>query len=66
MKIYIERTNKEKEIKLTKKTQIKDILKKLNISNSSVILVKNNNVTLEEEFVEDKDSLKILSVVSGG
>ena len=66
MKVYIEKDNVEKNIGLKKKTLIKDILKDLKISNSSVVISKNDIIVLEDEFVSDEDDLKLLSVVSGG
>lgn len=66
MEIFIEKENKTKTIELKTKTQFKSILKKLNISLDSVILIKNDEICLEDELIENKDKLKILSVVSGG
>ena len=66
MEIYFERTNTNKTIEIKKQTTIKSILKKFNIINESVILVKNNKICLEDTTITNKDKLKILSVVSGG
>lgn len=67
MEIYFERTNEIKVFDLNgKKRLLKDILKELNISLDSVILIKNDKITLEDVEVEDKDKIKLLSVVSGG
>jgi len=64
--IYVEKEDKELKIKLNNSKKLKDLLKEMNISISSVILVKNNQIVLEDEVVIDSDEIKILSVVSGG
>ena len=66
MEIFLERENKTINIEIKNKKSLIEILKQLNISNDSVILVKNNNICLEDEIVSNKDKIKILSVVSGG
>jgi sulfur carrier protein ThiS len=65
MKIYIEKDNRSLDLK---KDNIngKKLLEELRINPSSIILVKNNEVVLDDEVLEDKDDIKILSVVSGG
>jgi sulfur carrier protein ThiS len=71
VKIFIERENKNIELSIIsefkkKEIQIFKILEKLNISKNSIIIIKNDEITLEEEFVNDNEELKFLSVVSGG
>jgi sulfur carrier protein ThiS len=68
MKVYIEKDSKSLDIKIIKNQKIdgKKLLEKLKINPSSVILVKNDEVVLEDEIFTEKDSIKILSVVSGG
>lgn len=66
MKIYIERENNTKEVSLKKPTELNKILKSMDIPLESVILIKNGDICLEDEIVEDKDEVKLLSVVSGG
>jgi sulfur carrier protein ThiS len=68
MKVYIEKDDRSVNIKLSKSEILdgKKLLEKLKINLSSVILVKNDEVVLEDEVFEDKDDIKILSVVSGG
>ena len=65
MKVYIERENRYLNLNL-EKTDGKSLLEKLNINPSAVILVKNDEVVLEDETFENSDEIKILSVVSGG
>jgi sulfur carrier protein ThiS len=64
MKIYIEKENKL--LELDKIGNIKELLDTLKINSSTVITVKNNEVVLEDESLEDSDEIKILSVISGG
>ena len=66
MEIFLEKEKKTIKIKIKEKKTLKEILKELNISLNSVILVKNDEICLEEEILSDKDKIKILSVVSGG
>lgn len=68
MKIYIEKDSKSLNLSIKKSEKIdgKKLLIKLKINPSSVILVKNDEVVLEDEIFENKDEIKILSVVSGG
>ncbi len=65
MKVYIEKDNKSLDLKKDKIKCI-DLLKELKINSHSVIIVKNNEVILEDEILEKNDDIKILSVVSGG
>lgn len=66
MEIYLEKENKTIQKKIESPIELKELLKELNISIESVILVKNNEITLEDENVCNEDKIKILSVVSGG
>lgn len=63
MKVYIEREDKETNIKA--KT-VKELLKKLNINPITVIVAKNNELVTEDEKLSEKDEVKIISVISGG
>jgi len=54
----------------TKKVNFKgtvlELLDKLKINPETVIVTKNNELVNQEEKLNDKDDIKILSVVSGG
>ena len=63
MKVFIEKDNKNVSIKAR---DGRELLKKLDINPSNIILVKNDEVILEDEKLDDNDDIKILSVVSGG
>jgi|WetSurMetagenome_2_1015567.scaffolds.fasta_scaffold956038_1 sulfur carrier protein ThiS len=64
MKIFVEKENRMKQMKFKGTTLI--LLKKLKINPEEVIVVKNNELVGLDENLVDKDSIKILSVVSGG
>lgn len=66
MEIFIEKDNKTINLEIKELKSLKNILKELNISVESVILVKNDEVCLDEELVSNEDKIKLLSVVSGG
>lgn len=63
MKVYIEKTNENKEIEAT---TVKELLSKLKINPTTVIVTKNNELVTEEEKISNKDEIKLLSVISGG
>ena len=64
MRIFIQTKNKMINKKFSGK--VIDLLKKLNINPETVIVVKNNNLITIDDIVENKDTLRLLSVVSGG
>jgi sulfur carrier protein ThiS len=66
MEIYLEKENKTIQKELKTPVELKKLLRELNISIESIILIKNNEITLEDEDVCDTDKIKILTVVSGG
>lgn len=65
MEIYIERINKKIHKNITNIT-VRDLLKELNINVEEVIVIKNNELVDEDEILENKDDVKIISVISGG
>ena len=65
MKLIIEKENKTKNLKISK-ISVKDLLKKLKLSQNTVLVIRNNELVSEEEILFDKDTVKIMSVVSGG
>ncbi len=66
VKIFFEKGNARKSIEVSKGQTIESALKKLKINPQTVIVVKNGEVVPEQETLQDKDSLKILSVKLGG
>jgi sulfur carrier protein ThiS len=63
MKVYIEKENKHLDAQASNG---KELLKTLKINPSAIILVRNNEVILEDESLKEDDEIKILSVISGG
>lgn len=63
MKVYIEKQDKLIELEAE---NVKDLLDALKINPSTVIIVKNNEVVLLDEQLNEDDDIKILSVISGG
>ena len=66
LKVFYDRENKEKTIVLDDNLTVKDLLARLNINPVTVIVSKNNELILEDEKLNDKDDIKIISVISGG
>ena len=64
MKIYIEKDNRH--ISEDTACTTRELLESLKINPSTVIVVKNGTVVLDDELLETKDDIQILSVVSGG
>ncbi|HLC62991.1 MAG TPA: MoaD/ThiS family protein [Candidatus Nanoarchaeia archaeon] len=63
VKVFIEKENKTV---IAKGNTIKEILEKLNINPEEVLTVKNNELVTLETKISEKDSIKLLSVISGG
>lgn len=61
--IFIEKENKKTNIKA--KTP-KEAMELLDINPETVLIVKNNELVLDNENLNDNDELKFLSVISGG
>ncbi len=63
MKIYIERINEYKEVEAS---TIKEVLEKLKINPTTVLISKNNELVTEDAKLNENDEIKLLSVISGG
>lgn len=66
IKIFFDRTNEEKIVKLKGIKNIKQLLEKLNINPVEVVIVKNGKIVIESEKINDGDEIKIIPTVSGG
>lgn len=64
--VFIDRENKNTSLELDSNSLVADLLKKLNINPVAVIVSRDNELILEEEELNNKDEIKILSVISGG
>jgi len=63
MKVFIEHLNKE--VDITAKN-VKELLNKLKINPGTVIVVRNNELIIEETELDSKDKITIMNVISGG
>ena len=63
MKVFIERSNEYKEVKAN---TVKEILEKLKLNATAVLVVKNGTLVTEDAKLKDSDEIKVLSVISGG
>ncbi len=66
IKVKIQRTNENKELNLENKTTVQQLLSKININPTTVIVTRNKEVITEDTSLNNNDSLEILSVISGG
>ena len=63
MKVYLEKTDEYKEVTAS---TVEELLKKLKVNPTTVIVTKNDELVTEEEKITNKDRIKLLSVISGG
>jgi len=63
MEVYIERENKKANIEA--KT-VEELLNKLKINSTTVIVSANDELVTEDYKLNKKDKIKIISVISGG
>ncbi|MBI3026629.1 MoaD/ThiS family protein [Candidatus Woesearchaeota archaeon] len=66
VKVFVDRENKNTEIRLTDNSVVSDLLKKLRVNPVTVLVSRNNQLILDEERLNNNDEIKILSVISGG
>lgn len=64
MKVFIERTKEEHELQFS--GTVRQLLNELKINPEVVLVSRNNELLTDTDKVTGKDSIKILSVVSGG
>jgi|TARA_Y100000294_G_C8358226_1_gene257630 sulfur carrier protein ThiS len=64
MEIFIEQSNKFLKKKFTGK--VIELLSLLKINPGEVLVVRNKELLIEEDELLDSDSIRILSVISGG
>ena len=63
LKIYLERENKNK---IVSANNVTEVLKRLNINPTTVIVSKNNELVTLDTKLTSKDKIKIIPVISGG
>lgn len=63
--VFIQRQQKKIDIELDGKTP-KDLLAKLNINPTAVIIARDKEIITEDTQLKNNDSIELLSVISGG
>lgn len=63
--VCIERERSTLQVQCTG-TTVNDLLKQLQLNPEAVLVVRNQEVLIEKELLHEKDTLEILSVISGG
>lgn len=61
--IYVEKEDKNYALDAS---SLKDIIDKLNINLQTVIITRNEELITESYYIKDGDTIKFLSVISGG
>lgn len=64
MNIFIEKEQKEQT--LTFNGTVKQLLDHIKINSEEVLVVKDSELLTEDDVLKDSDSVRILSVISGG
>mgnify|MGYP001613396294 FL=1 len=65
IKVFIQRQGKKIDVKLDGNTA-KELLEKLDINYTAVIITRDKQIITEDTLLKDNDSIEILSVISGG
>lgn len=66
MKVRVTHKEENHELEVNNKAVVKDVLKELDIPANTVIIVRNGNLILEDEKLQDNDEIKLLPTISGG
>ena len=64
MDVFVEKENYHKKFRFSGNAE--ELLTKLDINPETVLIVKNGELITEKDNIRDKDSVKLLSVISGG
>jgi sulfur carrier protein ThiS len=64
--VFIDRESRNAKLELANDSIVSDLLKELKINPVTVIVSRGNELILEDETLNDKDEIRILSVISGG
>jgi len=65
VKVFLERENKAIEVFL-EEGSVKELIKKLGLQKNRFVLVKGDEVLLEEDELNEGDFIRVIDVVSGG
>ncbi len=64
MKVYIERNDEKRAIRF--KGSVGDLLGVLKINSETVLVVRDSQLLMPDDLIDDSDEIRILSVISGG
>ncbi|MBU90454.1 thiamine biosynthesis protein ThiS [Candidatus Woesearchaeota archaeon] len=64
--VFFDREKKEKTIEVGENSLIRDLLAKMGINPVTVIVSRNDTIIMEDDEINDKDKIKLISVISGG
>ena len=64
--VYIEKENQSKVVQAGKGMNVAEVLRQLKVNPVTVIVSRNDEIVVEDDKLYDGDSLKIISVISGG
>ena len=49
-----------------KRMKVRELLKELNLSPESTIVVRGDEILTEDEWIEEEDEVRVISAISGG
>lgn len=64
MEVFIEKDKSTRKIRFS--GTVSALLHRLKINPEEVLVIKGEEIILEDEKLKDSDSIKVLSVISGG
>ena len=64
--VFYDRENKERIVDIGNKRTVKALLESMKINPVTVIVSRDDNIITEDEKVNDKDKIRLISVISGG
>jgi sulfur carrier protein len=66
MKINVKVGNNEDTVIISGEKTIKDLLELMEIAAETVVVKKNDYIVIDEEILEDGDSIEVIQVIYGG
>jgi sulfur carrier protein len=66
MKINVKVGNNEDIVTISGEKTIKDLLESMEIAAETVVVKKNDYIVIDEEILEDGDSIEVIQVIYGG
>lgn len=66
MKINVKVGNNEDTVTVSEEKTIKDLLESMDIAAETVVVKKNDYIVIDEEVLQDGDSIEVIQVIYGG